>query len=376
MTVTLRCNDLQKRYPGQHDRALGADGHAISFDVERSELFALLGPSGCGKTTILRIIGGFVDPDAGSVFIDGQDVTRLAPYRRPTNTVFQSYALFPHLKLGANVAFGLQMSRVSKAEQDRRVAEALALVGLPNWQQRRVNELSGGQQQRAALARALVNRPSVVLLDEPLGALDLKLRRQMQDELAQLKREADTTFVHVTHDQEEACAIADRIAIMDKGRIVQIDSPLELYRNPRTSYVARFIDVGTVIRGDVRRSADICELSSPAITLRGRAPAWSTDGVPLAAVLPHNRVRVDPGHGEASASSVHAVVQRITFTGTAFDLLVRTAAGLELRAGTNDNRFASVAQGDDVTVSWHPEDLLFVEDSDYGEQAESDAPAA
>jgi ABC-type Fe3+/spermidine/putrescine transport system ATPase subunit len=376
MTTTLRCADLQKRYPGQQDRALGADGHAISFEVERGELFALLGPSGCGKTTILRIIGGFVDPDAGSVTIDGRDVTRLAPYRRPTNTVFQSYALFPHLKLGANVAFGLQMSRVSKTEQARRVAEALALVGLPNWEQRRVTELSGGQQQRAALARALVNRPSVVLLDEPLGALDLKLRRQMQDELAQLKQETDTTFVHVTHDQEEACAIADRIAIMDKGRIVQIDSPLELYRRPRTSYVARFIDVGTVIRGDVRRIADVCELSSPEVTLRGQAPSWPTGSMPLAAVLPHSRVQVTPGHTSLSGNGQNGVVERITFTGNVFDLLIRTDSGLEVRACTNDNQFATVAQGSDVSVSWRPEDVLFVEDSDAGEDAGSTAPAA
>lgn len=188
MTVGLECADLVKTYPGHDAPALGGvDVSGVSVAVEKGEFFALLGPSGCGKTTLLKLIGGFLEPDRGAILIDGTDVARTPPFRRPTNTVFQSYALFPHMRLGANVAFGLEMAGVRGSERTRRTGEALALVGLAGWEQRRVSELSGGQQQRAALARALVNRPSVLLLDEPLGALDLRLRRQMQEELVALK---------------------------------------------------------------------------------------------------------------------------------------------------------------------------------------------
>jgi ABC-type Fe3+/spermidine/putrescine transport system ATPase subunit len=183
----LKRNDLRIRYPGQEAYALGSPSTGVSFSVNRGELFALLGPSGCGKTTTLRIIGGFIEPTTGTVEIEGVDVTRRQPYERPTNTVFQSYALFPHLRVEGNVAYGLKMDGVPRAERGRRVEEALALVGLAGMERRRISELSGGQQQRVALARALVKRPAVLLLDEPLGALDLKVRRQMQDELVRIK---------------------------------------------------------------------------------------------------------------------------------------------------------------------------------------------
>jgi ABC-type Fe3+/spermidine/putrescine transport system ATPase subunit len=206
----------------------------------------------------------------------------------------------------------------------------------------------------------------VLLLDEPLGALDLKLRRQMQDELVRLKKETGATFVHVTHDQEEACAIADRIAIMDKGRIIQIDTPLALYRHPRTSYVARFIDVGTVLRGDVSRSNDIIELASPQVSVRGRAPRWLKGPTPLAAVLPHDRIAVTPADGRPGAgdSGLHGVVDRIVFTGSVFDIVVRAQTGLEVRAASSDNAFASVTPGTPVALSWDPDDVIFVEDSE------------
>ena len=228
---------------------MGSASVGVSFSVNRGELFALLGPSGCGKTTTLRIIGGFIEPTTGKVEIEGVDVTRHQPYERPTNTVFQSYALFPHMRVEGNVAYGLKMEGVPRAERARRVKEALELVGLSGMERRRISELSGGQQQRVALARALVKRPAVLLLDEPLGALDLKVRRQMQDELVRIKQSTGTTLIHVTHDQEEACAIADRIAVMKDGMIVQIDTPEALYRAPRNCYVAGFIDAGTIVRG-------------------------------------------------------------------------------------------------------------------------------
>jgi ABC-type Fe3+/spermidine/putrescine transport system ATPase subunit len=215
--------------------------HDLDLDVAEGEFFCLLGPSGCGKTTTLNLLGGFVTPTSGAIYIRGAQVDRLPPYSRDVNTVFQSYALFPHMTVDENVGFGLRMARVDKRERAGRVAEALGMVGLDRLGGRRPGELSGGQQQRVAVARALVNRPAVLLLDEPLGALDLKLRKRLQLELAQIHREVGTVFVYVTHDQEEALALADRIAVMREGRIEQIGSPREIYLQPRSRFVAEFI---------------------------------------------------------------------------------------------------------------------------------------
>ncbi len=215
--------------------------HRLDLDIGEGEFFCLLGPSGCGKTTTLNIIGGFVAPSAGRVFIRGTQVDRLPPHRRDVNTVFQSYALFPHMTVLANVGFGLRMARVPRHEARRRVREAIEMVGLEELGGRLPGELSGGQQQRVAVARALVNRPAVLLLDEPLGALDLKLRKRLQVELAEIHREVGTVFVYVTHDQEEALALSDRIAVMRAGRIEQIGTPEEIYRRPRSRFVAEFI---------------------------------------------------------------------------------------------------------------------------------------
>jgi len=215
--------------------------HQLDLDIAEGEFFCLLGPSGCGKTTTLSLLGGFVTPSSGAIFIRGRQVDRLPPHARDVNTVFQSYALFPHMTVEENVGFGLRMARVERRERGRRVAEALALVGLDALGTRRPGELSGGQQQRVAVARALVNRPAVLLLDEPLGALDLKLRKRLQLELAQIHREVRTVFVYVTHDQEEALGLADRIAVMRNGRIEQIGSPREIYLRPRSRFVADFI---------------------------------------------------------------------------------------------------------------------------------------
>jgi ABC-type Fe3+/spermidine/putrescine transport system ATPase subunit len=213
----------------------------VELDIAEGEFFCLLGPSGCGKTTTLNLLGGFVTPSAGAIYIRGQQVDRLPPHARDVNTVFQSYALFPHMTVAENVGFGLKMARVGRRDRAGRVADALAMVGLERLGGRHPRELSGGQQQRVAVARALVNRPTVLLLDEPLGALDLKLRKRLQLELAEIHREVGGVFVYVTHDQEEALGLADRIAVMRDGRIEQVGSPREIYMRPRTRFVADFI---------------------------------------------------------------------------------------------------------------------------------------
>src|ERR671914_1734111 len=221
------------------------------LDIPRGEFFTMLGPSGCGKTTTLRMIAGFEEPTEGTVQLDGDDVTGLPAFRRPTNTVFQSYALFPHLSVERNVAFGLERRRVSKDEIRRRVGAELERVGLAAEAKRKPRQLSGGQQQRVALARALVNRPAVLLLDEPLGALDLKLRKQLQVQLKRIQREVGITFVYVTHDQEEALTMSDRIAVMNRGVVEQMDTPEEIYERPRTTFVAGFIGVSNLMPGEV-----------------------------------------------------------------------------------------------------------------------------
>lgn len=223
----------------------------IDLSIRQGEFFSILGPSGCGKTTTLRLIAGFEEPTGGEVLIRGKSMLHVPPYRRPVNTVFQSYALFSHLTVWENIAFGLRLAKCSKAELQERVSDALALVKMSSFARRYPAQLSGGQQQRVALARALVNRPAVVLLDEPLGALDLKLRKEMQVELSNLHQELGITFVMVTHDQEEALSLSDRIAVMNNGRIEQIGSPSEIYENPQTPFVADFIGDTNLFQGTV-----------------------------------------------------------------------------------------------------------------------------
>ena len=245
MVELLNLDHVTKRY-GQ---VVAVDD--ISLEIRRGEFFSLLGPSGCGKTTLLRMIGGFILPDRGRVLVDDQDVTELPPNKRPTNTVFQSYAIFPHLNVRDNIAYGLRTERVPKAELDARVAQALAMIKLEHCAEKSSHQLSGGERQRVALARALVKRPKVLLLDEPLGALDKRLRESMQVELRQLQREVGITFVFVTHDQEEALSMSDRIAVMEKGKVLQVADPKTLYEAPSSRAVASFIGTMNLFEGRV-----------------------------------------------------------------------------------------------------------------------------
>jgi len=243
--VAVRLDSVVKRFGD----VTAVDG--VDLDVREGEFFSMLGPSGSGKTTSLRLIAGFEAPTEGRVLLDGQDVTGLAPYQRDVNTVFQDYALFPHMTVEENVEYGLRVKKVGKAERHRRVAEALGMVQLGEYGDRKPAELSGGQRQRVALARALVNRPKVLLLDEPLGALDLKLRQAMQIELKQIQQAVGLTFIYVTHDQEEALTMSDRLAVFSRGKVEQIGTPAEVYERPATEFVAGFVGTSNILAGDV-----------------------------------------------------------------------------------------------------------------------------
>jgi putative spermidine/putrescine transport system ATP-binding protein len=225
----------------------------VDLDIRPDEFFTLLGPSGSGKTTCLRMIAGFEQPDSGRIELSGRDVTNAPPYERDVNTVFQDYALFPHMSVGENVGYGLRIKKVDRSERRARVGEALALVQLAGYEDRRPGQLSGGQRQRVALARALINRPGVLLLDEPLGALDLKLRQQMQQELRTLQQEVGITFVYVTHDQEEALTMSDRLAVMNEGRLEQVGAPADVYEHPANEFVAGFVGISNIVERDGRR---------------------------------------------------------------------------------------------------------------------------
>lgn len=274
----------------------------VSLQILDGEFFSLLGPSGCGKTTTLRIIAGFEMPTSGQILIQGEPQGYLPPFKRPVNTVFQHYALFPHMNVNQNVAFGLEMQRLSRAEVRQRVGEALEMVALTGLGRRRPKQLSGGQQQRVALARALVNRPKVLLLDEPLGALDLKLRKAMQVELKNLQEQLGLTFIYVTHDQEEALAMSDRIAVMHKGRVLQLGGAEEIYETPNSSFVANFIGESNFIIGTVRKIGPPMELD-----IQSSEPLyadWAEDGIRVGdratlAIRPE-KVRIYP-HGQAPA---------------------------------------------------------------------------
>src|SRR5438309_7577911 len=294
--VDIRASNLPKRF----DDVVAVD--ALSLEIERGRFFALLGPSGCGKTTTLRMIGGFEEPTSGRIELGDRDVAALPPYKRDVNTVFQSYALFPHLTVFENVAFGLRRQKVRGEELKRRVREALELVGLGLLENRKPRQLSGGQQQRIALARALVNRPRVLLLDEPLGALDLKLRKEMQLELKRIQTEVGITFVHVTHDQEEAMTMADRIVIMNGGHIEQLGTPSELYERPQTAFVAGFLGASNLLEGTVAGDDRVKLADGTVVQVPGNALAGRSGTVQIG-VRPE-KLRIGGGEANSLAGSV------------------------------------------------------------------------
>ena len=299
----------------------------VSLEIGSGEFFSLLGPSGCGKTTSLRMIAGFERPDAGVVLIGGADMTDVPPHRRPVNTVFQSYALFPHLTVEQNVGFGLRFKPLAKSEARARVGEALELVRLGDLRRRRPHQLSGGQQQRVALARALVLSPAVLLLDEPLGALDAKLRRDLQIELKSIQREIGITFVYVTHDQEEALTMSDRLAVMSRGRVEQLGTPREVYEHPETTFVADFLGVSNLMRAHVRGEGRV-EVGG--IVLRAALGDHGRAGVVRLTIRPE-RVRIEPP-GMEGENRVQATIERFVYLGSTTQVFVALPGGDRVQA--------------------------------------------
>ena len=330
----------------------------IDLTVASGEFFSLLGPSGCGKTTTLRLIAGFEQPTEGTILLDGTEVTAIPAHKRNVNTVFQSYALFPFLSVFDNVAFGLRHRSLSKAETGKRVAEALDLVGLADLAERPAPALSGGQQQRVALARALVLNPAVLLLDEPLGALDAKLRRSLKVELKALQERVGITFLYVTHDQEEALTMSDRLAVMNAGRIVQIGVPREVYEEPGDTYVADFLGVSNLMEVEVveRGPGARCHVKIGEAGLV--AERGETDGLGRAhAFIRPERVKIEP-FGSGGENRVPAMVERLVFLGSATQVMLRLGAGVPLQALVqNDGTQAGLAQGSPVHAFLPPDGL-------------------
>ncbi|MXY01629.1 MAG: ABC transporter ATP-binding protein [Acidimicrobiales bacterium] len=342
----------------------------VNLQIGDGEFFALLGPSGCGKTTTLRMIAGLDIPSEGRLAIFGEEVASWPPDRRPVNTVFQAYALFPHMSVAQNIAFGLQMRGIRGPDADRQVAEATALVQLEGMEHRRPSQLSGGQQQRVALARALVNHPKVLLLDEPLGALDLKLRQEMQVELKALQREVGITFVFVTHDQEEALAMSDRVGVMSEGRLLQVGTPAEVYEHPANRFVADFIGRTNLLEG-VTESPSAVRLDAGAVVT---APNELAAGSPVALSVRPEQVQLHRcGEAPEGAPCLDGVITDATYLGHAFvyTVAIGPAAGaggseagerrttIAVRAETGST---ALAAGEPVSVSWSPATTTVVAD--------------
>ena len=331
----------------------------IDLEMVSGEFFSMLGPSGCGKTTTLRMIAGFEDPDSGQILLDGVDIRRTPPHKRPVNTVFQAYMIFPHLNVYENVAFGLRRQRVGKDELRRRVGAALELVQLGELAKRKPQQLSGGQQQRVALARALILEPTVLLLDEPLGALDAKLRHQLQDELKTLQETVGITFVYVTHDQEEALTMSDRIAVMSHGSVEQIGTPREVYDEPATEFVADFLGVSNLLSaGAVSGGAGECLLQVGEFTLTARGGDTAARGQVKCVVRPE-RVNLKPADAPGP-NRLPGTVERLVYLGSAIRAIVRLATGQTLQSLIpSDGRPVAFEQGSAVQVEL-PADALRV----------------
>jgi spermidine/putrescine transport system ATP-binding protein len=340
----------------------------LTLDIARGEFFSLLGPSGCGKTTTLRMIGGFEDPTEGAIYLAGRDVTDLPPYRRDVNTVFQSYALFPHLDVFENVAFGLRRRKVPKADVATQVSEVLRLVDLPEFERRKPGQLSGGQQQRIALARALVNQPKLLLLDEPLGALDLKLRKQMQLELKRIQSEVQITFLYVTHDQEEAMTMSDHLAVMRHGRIEQIGEPQDVYENPATEFVAGFLGASNLLSGEIKdhvgdrtviRLGDGTAVSVPTSRLDGAGPFVKVGVRP-------EKIRLERDQGEVPSgwNCVAGTLKVAAYIGVSYQYTVEGPGGTTLTVyEQNTGADEAPRPGERARLVWRPEHTFVVSPS-------------
>jgi spermidine/putrescine transport system ATP-binding protein len=351
----------------------------LSLDIEEGEFFSMLGPSGCGKTTTLRMIGGFEDPTYGTVFLGGRDVTDLPPYKRDVNTVFQSYALFPHLNVHENVAFGLRRKKVDRSEIGTRVSAVMKLVDLEGFDERKPPQMSGGQQQRVALARALVNHPKVLLLDEPLGALDLKLRKQMQLELKRIQQEVGITFIYVTHDQEEAMTMSNRLAVMRQGKIEQLGEPEDVYENPSTEFVAAFLGASNLLEGEVKDQANG---DATVLLSAGTSVMVPLDRIPQDAG-PRVKVGVRPekitiahegGPVPAGLNSIAGVLRMSTYIGVSHQYKVEGPGGTTLTVYIqNLGAEEAPRPGERVVLSWKPEHTFAVVPQDglsMGEEEE------
>ena len=318
--------------------------NAINLTIHDKEFLTLLGPSGCGKTTTLRIIGGFESPTSGDVYFDGARINDLPPHKRRVNTVFQKYALFPHLNVFENVAFGLRIAKTPEPELEERVHKSLELVGLTGYHKRRVHQLSGGQQQRVAIARAVINRPQVLLLDEPLGALDLKLRKEMQHELKDIQQQVGITFVYVTHDQEEALTMSDTVVVMNHGNIQQKGSPVDIYNEPVNAFVADFIGDSNIIKGVMHRDYDVSFAGTrfPCVDT-GFDPDQPVDVV----IRPEDVTIAAPGEGQLGG-----VVNSVTFKGVFYEIYVDTPGFEWMIHSTKTPQV-----GDEVSLLLGPEDI-------------------
>ena len=350
----------------------------LSLDIEEGGFFSLLGPSGCGKTTTLRMIGGFEEPSLGTVYLGGRDVTDLPPYKRDVNTVFQSYALFPHLDVFENVAFGLRRKKVPKEEVTTRVTAALRLVEMGEFERRKPSQMSGGQQQRIALARALVNHPKVLLLDEPLGALDLKLRKQMQLELKHIQQEVGITFIYVTHDQEEAMTMSDRLAVMRHGKIDQIGSPQDVYDTPTTEFVAGFLGASNLLEGELGATSN--GMTTVALAT-GSSVVVPTDRIPPDAdarvrvgVRPEKiTIQADEGDRPEGVNVVTGLLRMSTYIGVSHQYKIDGPGGVVLTVYVqNLGAAAAPIPGEKVALAWRPEHSFVVTPSEELSQLEGE----
>lgn len=360
--IAVELNHVIKRF----GNVLAVDD--VSLNIQNGEFFSLLGPSGCGKTTTLRMIAGFELPTEGEVYIQSKPMGLTPAFQRNTNMVFQNYALFPHMSVAKNVAFGLEMKKVPPAEIKTRVDEALEMVRLPGFGNRKPNQLSGGQQQRVALARALINRPSVLLLDEPLGALDLKLRKEMQIELKNLQTQVGITFVYVTHDQEEALTMSDRIAVMNKGKVLQVGSPTEIYEQPNSRFVADFIGESNFLEGQVKGIGPefITVMIEENLIVRVARRRQCSQDAPITVAIRPEKIHLHRRQPSDTLNALPGVVENVVYIGTDTLYIVRLTRKTRIRVREQNptplQTTVPFSANDPVYVAWQPESALILID--------------